>query len=553
MSKDTFKKSLRGFYLRSSASSAVNSTVNSAVKFLRLILWLLAVSAVVAAEPLTVPLGGNKSVMVDFDATEYGLFGNSDAVKVSLIQEAGGTRVRIDGVKLGNCDVSVINADGGDGMVYSVEVTENDVEAVYKQFRTRLDREGVPALDVGKSKNKVSVSGTLGNRTDWDKLENILRLDEFRGKVESTVRFSVDPKIIASLRAQFVRAGFDVAPEGEFCDDGQISIVYEHNLLTVAGTVFSESERAKIATLLDGHKSWLKVVDSPPADAWRSPTALGTIAVGLDNAEVELTVAVVAYSEAKVKNYGNERDKGGFSLTSPINLFFNLINGQFDRSVGVGASLDSLVTFEEGDTFSRDVERLSMRFNCNSPDGEELKFGGTLMVKMTTKDKDGNPVEDMKEIPYGFIVVKKEARRTTADRVVMKLDITQRKLPVFRPDGSYDLKEVVYKEPVSCKLGHTTKVGDYQKLIEETKVPTGIPYLRNVPILSWFVSKEGYLNDDKKVMLLASVRLVGADEEPALALTEMEDISPMIEISTQDIAEKKKDKTVYWLLPWTWF
>ena len=508
----------------------------------------LAFSAA-AMELITVPLGGNKSVTVDFEATEYALFGNKDAVKVGLLPEPGGTRVRVDGVKLGNCDVSVLNARGGEGKVFNVEVVENDVDAIFKQLRTRLDREGVPALDISKSKATVVVSGTIDNRTDWGKLRRVLELQEFKGKVENMVEFSVDPKVIAGLRAQLAKAGFDLAPEGEPYADGQIALSYEHNVVTVSGTVFSEAERAKITTILNGHKTWLEVVESPSASS-DSPIAQGVVAVGLDNAMVELTVAVVAFSEAKVKNFGNQGR--GLSITSPVNLFLNLINGRYDRSAGVGVSLDTLATFEEGDTFGRDIERLSMRFNCNSQDESRLKFGGTLKVKMKTTGPDGVPVETFEDVEYGFIVTKKFGRRVTADTVEMKLLVEQRMEPVFLPDGSFDMKENIYEEPVSCKIGHTTKVGDYQKRVDWTQVPTGVPYLRNVPILSWFVSKEGKKDLDKKVMLLASVRLVGANEEPAVPLQEMEDISIMIEKTTGEVANEKRDKTVWWLLPWTW-
>jgi len=517
----------------------------------RFILPLVAATAMAnAAEPLTVPVGGNKSVTVEFEAKEYALFGNKEAVKVGLLPEPGGTRVRIDGVKLGNCDVSVLNARGGDGAVFSVEVVENDVDAIYRQLRTRLDREGVPALDVSKSKNTVVVSGTLDNRTDWGKLRRVLELQEFRGKVENMVEFSVDPKVIAALRAQLAKAGFKLSPEGEPYGDGELSLTYEHNVVTVAGTVFSEAERAKITTLLGGHKTWLEVVDSPSANA-DSPIAQGVVAVGLDDAQVELTVAIIAYSESKVKNFGNQNR--GLSLTAPVNMFLNLVNGRYDRSAGVGMGLDSLVEFEEGEIFNRDLERASIRFKCNAPDEARIKFGGTLKVKLTTKDQNGNPVENFEDIQYGFNIIKKEGRRVTADTVEMKLFIEQRTTPDYNAEaGSFNLREYLYEEPVLCKIGHTTKIGDYQKLNETTRMPTGTPFLRNVPILSWFVSQEGYKDEDKKVMILASVRLVKPGEEPAVPLKEMEDVSPMIEISTEEIAEQRRDKTVWWLLPWTW-
>ena len=174
-------------------------------------------------------------------------------------------------------------------------------------------------------------------------------------------------------------------------------------------------------------------------------------------------------------------------------------------------------------------------------------------MKLTTKDQNGNPVENFEDIQYGFNIIKKEGRRVTADTVEMKLFIEQRTTPDYNAEaGSFNLREYLYEEPVLCKIGHTTKIGDYQKLNETTRMPTGTPFLRNVPILSWFVSQEGYKDEDKKVMILASVRLVKPGEEPAVPLKEMEDVSPMIEISTEEIAEQRRDKTVWWLLPWTW-
>jgi len=501
-----------------------------------------------AAEKLTVPVGGNKSVTLDFEAAGFKLMpANTDVAKVSLIEEPGGkTRVRVDGAKVGDCEVVVNNAAGGDSAAISVEVVANDVDGIYRSLRAMLDTRGV-LLDVAKARNTVIVTGTIDNRSDWGKLKEVLALQEFKGKVESMVEFRVDPKVIAGLRAQFEKAGFKLAPEGQPYDDGELSLTYEHNVVTVAGTVFSEAERAKITTILNGHKTWLEVVESPTANP-DTPIAQGVVSVGLDDALVELTVALVAYSEATMKNFGNQ--KAGLSLNAPVNLFYNLVNGKFDRAAGVGLGLDAMLEFTEGETFSRDVERASLRFKCNAADEAKIEFGGTMKVKMKTTDKEGNPVESFEDMEYGFFITKKEGRRITADTVEMKLNIKQMLEPIFLPDGSFDLKRNEYNEPVSCKIGHTTKVGDHQKTITWKNTPTGTPFLRNVPILSWFVSKEGFRDEDKKLMILVSVRLVKPGEEPEAPLKEMKDITPIIEIPSDEIG--KKEKTTYWLLPWTW-
>ena len=164
---------------------------------------------------------------------------------------------------------------------------------------------------------------------------------------------------------------------------------------------------------------------------------------------------------------------------------------------------------------------------------------------------EGVPTDNFEDIPYGFTVEKKQANMLDASTVSIKLDIKQEN-PVPLKDGGYEegynVEQYEYNPVIDCPLGQTVVIAGYRRMVETTVPPSGFPVLRHVPILNWFVSKEGNKLENIKIMMLVSVRAAGDDNVPneILPYENGKDLVTEVEVTNEERLKAREEHSGFW-------
>ena len=501
-----------------------------------LLLPLLASAALVlsaSAEPRTLVLPAGRSEVVELGFTPKGRrIVGKELVTVSL-REGSTSAVIVAGETQGACQVEFLDAGGGDGLMIQVEVV-GDLDDTLRSLRKWLaDFDG---LEFVKGKSTVTVTGTISNPSDWAKFEKVCALSDFKGKIEKVVEFSVDPATINALRKELETAGVPLVPAGQPPADGRVSMEYEHNVLRFTGTVWSKADIDTILRVLKGH-SWLDVVDAPK-DAATSTVAQAVVNVSVDDSLFELGVAFVMVS----KNAGHNletiyRDKDGNTAAGIVvrglwNGFYDFLTGRHSHNGAdtfrVDASLDATLTMFAENGVSRERQYGTIRFRASGAPGQTLHIGGSMKVTPPASGEGEAP--DAQDYDYGFKIINKGSHRLDAETAEADIEIELDGEPVFEgsASGAISVRQTKKNIPsqVAVRLGETVAVAGYESLLENTTLPSGTPYLRHIPILNWFVAKQGEELKDSTMLFLVSIREVKVeDEAPMIPNSPMKDIT----------------------------
>lgn len=509
--------------------------------------WVVAVAlfaCVWNAWGLSVPIGERRTLALGFEPESFFVSAEGrDCIQVTL--PPAGDRVSIEGKRVGRCSVTFYE-NGAERAREDVTVTSGLAE-LRRSLARRLEE--LADVAVEEERDKLVVTGVVRKPADWTTLEKVLAMDMYRGKVENLVTFQVDRPTIEGLKRKIQGMGFRLT-EGYPQSIGTLQMVYEDNILTIAGTVYSKSDLVKLRRLIE-MQSWLKMVDTAAeTGSGRRPTATCVMNVGVDRMEVELTAVIMAVSENASREIGADAP----TIQPFYEAFYDFIRGPHHgtKEMRISASIANTLTALARNGIMRGWEKASMRFHLNQ-DGDEasrVKWGGTMKLKLATTDGNGNVNLSYEDVEYGFSLKKLSARRVSADTVELKLQIEQRTQPVPRADA-WDMEEHVYNPVVTCKLGETVIIGGYEKMLEQDSLPDGLPVLRHVPILNWFVSKEGHVDEDKTMLMAISVDRA---RTAAVSLALPEDITQQVNTPNDErLKEKRRFRGCWTPLNWlTW-
>jgi len=150
-------------------------------------------------------------------------------------------------------------------------------------------------------------------------------------------------------------------------------------------------------------------------------------------------------------------------------------------------------------------------------------------------------------VSYGFQLTIKGGL-TGKDSVYMDISVSL-SAPVEKPNGDYDVKTQTINTAVFCKLDETVAIGGLRELIRGTSGPTGLPYLRHVPLLNWFFAIQSDNIYDKQSLVLISPRLMSQAKPieipPSQELRDTEE-----EVNIQYREGKKAERRWFEYLRW---
>ena len=506
---------------------------------------------------LTLSTGHSEVYDVGFTPKGRKIIGK-ELVTVTL-REGVTTATVSAGETQGSCQVEFIDAGGGEGLLLNVEVV-GDLEDMLRSLRKWLA--DFNDLEFVKGKSKIAITGTIGTPSDWAKFQKVCALSDFKGKIESVVEFSVDPATIQKLRKELVAEGLPLVDAGKRPGEGEIAMDYEHNVLKLSGSVYAQSDIDKLVRILKG-QSWLEIVDGAPKDAATSTVAQAVVNVTVDDALLEMGVAFLLVSKKDVEQ---RKNTGRILVDAVWDGVKDLVlvgghrssqHGTYDN-LRISSNLKTTIDLLAQDGMTRQREYGTFRFHANGDPGKMLHIGGTMKVTPPASGEGEAP--DAQDYDYGFKVINKNSRRIGQDQAEADIDIELNGVPVFQNDGgaiTVNQQKRSVSPLVRIPMGQTVAVAGYESLFENSLGPSGTPFLRNIPILNWFVSDKEHKKEDLALLFLVSIRKVDVESEaPMIPNTPMKDITVDADTSTEELAEAerlKKSKGRSWWNPLSWF
>ncbi len=506
-------------------------------------------SPAVKTRQVTLPVGQSEVVEFGFPPSGYKQRTGKDAVSVKLVEGENSAEVTAL-VEGGKSQIEFSNSTG-EGVLLSVDVV-SDLDRTLAKLEDRLA--DFDDLELSKGDRKILVEGSIGTPAEWSKFNRILQFEDFAGKTESLVEYSVDKGTIAALRKEFEAAGFKLAAPGARPEKGQLGLEYQHNVLTMSGTVWSQKELVEALSILK-RQSWLKIVDTPSDDAAFQPFAQAVGSIGVDDSLLELGLAFVVVSRSEVERRDAKYDLSLSAVWHGVKDF--IVGGSssqhgkqndFTFNAGLGATLDFLAKNE----FTREQQYGTIRFKASGGAGKTFHVGGTLKVTPPASGEGEAPAPQ--DFEYGFKVVNKGSRRTGENSAEADIVIEikgepymPRPLPGTKelPVGTLSLKQETrtFDPTIPVPLGQTVAVAGFDHLLEQTVPPSGIPVLRNIPILSWFTSSKSNSKEEYSLLLLVSIRTVDVvGEAPMVPNSPMKDITYDANRSNRERIDEEYEK-----------
>ena len=181
----------------------------------------------------------------------------------------------------------------------------------------------------------------------------------------------------------------------------------------------------------------------------------------------------------------------------------------------------------------------------NDPNGSTMHVGGTKYVKVS-----GTENGSLQEISTGLNLTVKGGL-ISKGKVDLQFDLSSTGSVTAGEGDSFDQQQSSIKNSAVCELDNTVVLGGYKKIVQDTS-RSGLPILRNTPVLKWFVSQDNDNSDDDNLIMLACPR-IQKDSSQKLELPVIDEVTKETDRAKQDGKEilkedraKRKGWWVFW-------
>ena len=489
---------------------------------------------------------------------------NKDVVRIEKVSD---TTLRITALKSGRCDIEV----RGD-----MEMTEKyhiSVGGPLPQLLGFLQRdlEKIPEVAAEINGNVIKVTGTIKSIKKWNYLAKVLNSKQYSGSVENYVEFDIPDELKLKMKASLEQCGFSVTMSEPFTGDWKtwkgnavaLSCNRENRTMLVQAKVYTPEQAKMIEECFKREKFWLKV-DAADAKSFDDEKQYYVnFQVHVAKPQIRLSVAYMAIDEADIKKIGNANavlnENGGFSLSGAVQGLLDAISMRDPDGIattgragtysgtrsGLAGSIFGNLGFNTRFFKQNGISRISDTgytvLESWAEGGAKFKSGGTLYVKVPGKD-----VAELKEIPYGFTV---NALGGMVDETAMSCDFDFGLSSVIPSvTGEYDRKEDLSKQKLTLPIGRTTLIGGFKKLLDDNMPPSGLPVLRNTPILNWFVADSGKEVSDRRLVIMVCPEIVDNTQDGNLNVEKEINIRvpEQAKRPTDEVLEERKPFTGFW-------
>lgn len=492
------------------------------------LMLLVSVCTVFAEdEKFSMTVGMTKDIRVPFVIESYKLVpSKTDVVKI----EASESHILIMASQVG--EVNLLVSGGGMSNTYTITVRSN-LSKILAELRSDLD--ALTELDIAINGERVVIRGTVTNPDHWSLLMKVL--PNYSGKpVVNFATFKPSAETVLNLKKMLTEAGFEFCEKDKAPENGELSMKIGSDAITIEGKLYSQSDVDRINQIL-ATQTWLAV--GGKTDPSRGQIQ-GIVNLSVVETVLQVDIVYVGVQETdSTKEGSNSNIFGGFSTQG----LYDLVAGRGNGSALINGGLDATVRFLASNGISRTYHAGHVSFANNDPQGGTLHTGGTVYVKV-------NGVENgsLQNIQFG-LKIKVTGGLVSKKRTKLTLDLTNSAL-LGSTDDSYMLSEDSTKQTVFCDLDKTIIIAGSKKIGQDTS-KSGLPILRNTPVLKWFVSEDHDATTETRLLVLACPRLVTEDLVPlTIPLTEETGTTLKEGTTTNQEREEQKKRSRGWL---NWF
>ena len=213
----------------------------------------------------------------------------------------------------------------------------------------------------------------------------------------------------------------------------------------------------------------------------------------------------------------------------------------------INGNMDATVRFLAANGISRTYHAGHVSFANNDPQGGTLHTGGTVYVKVS-----GIENGSLQNIEFG-LKIKVTGGLVSPSRTKLTLDLKNSAL-LGSNESSYTLSEDTTKQTVFCDLNKTIVIAGSKKIAQDTS-RSGLPVLRNTPVLQWFVSEDRNSSSDSRLLILACPRLVKFNPDVQINIPLEQETAPTYRDARRDNVEREEENRRYrgWLSWLNWF
>ena len=481
------------------------------------------------SERISMIVGSSKTIAVPFVVESFRVIpGNNDKVRV----EATESQLRIMANAV--CDFDVIATGNGLKKEYSVSVKSN-LSRVLKQLRTDLD--ALTELDIGINEDKIVIRGTVTQSDHWNFLQKVL--PNYGGNCVNFAVFRPSSATMMNLKKMLVDAGFVFAEDGQAPKTGELSMKIAPDAVTFSGELYSEGEIAKIHQIL-ATQTWLTTTGATDES---KGLIRAIVNLSLVETLLQVDVVYVGISDDDLDRIGSP---GTPTLNVGINYLYELFHGGQTQATSAtfGGNMESTVSFLAKNGLSRTYSAGHVSFLNNDPEGGKLHTGGTIYTKV-------NGIENgsLQNINYGLTITVKGGL-VSPTRTRLNLDLVNSYL-LGTSEDSYNLKEDTTRQTVFCELDKTIAIAGSKRIAQETQ-QSGLPVLRNTPVLNWFVSEHGDMKQASQLLILVCPRLVKSDASPQIEIPLEQETANTYPAAQKDSKQELEDRNRKHTGFWSW-
>lgn len=492
----------------------------------------LTAFAAVAGEEIRMVENEVYSVTTTFGIKKY-MPSNRDVVR---IEKTGETSLRITALKKGRCDLDVLG-DMEDAKQSFQFIVGDDLER--RRANLSRDLERVPEVQVEVRGDYIRLDGEIKSVKKWNYLMKVLA---GYPTTRNFVEFHPGDELLVLMKENLRQCGFNVVfaahtgkPEAWKANDVALTYNKINRTLSVQAKVYTPEHQALVADCIGREREWLvsvgKDAKASAADEWKVRLNFQVVVA---KPTIRISVAYMAIEEKDIRNIGNP-DAGSAHFEGTFDILRDLLHGgdvpTRPKTATLGANLGVATRFLAQNGISRLSDTGYTLIESWSKDGAKFKSGGTRFVKIHGRD-----VAELKEIPYGFTI---DAKGGMLNETTMSLDFDFGISTIApMPDGTYDRKEDLSKQKLSCPIGRTTLVSGFMNLVDSNMPPSGIPFVRSTPLLNWFVADSGKEISDRRLVIMICPEIVDNTQEAK------PDVNKEINIRVQDQGGKTTDQVL---------
>ncbi|MFA4943441.1 MAG: pilus assembly protein N-terminal domain-containing protein [Lentisphaeria bacterium] len=477
------------------------------------------------AERVALTVGAIKVLDLPFDVSGFRA-SNPEVVKA----EATGNprQVRVVAVKLGSSDVQV-TGEGGQSALFSVSVIENIREVLAAMKR---DLDALPELELGISRDRVVIKGEVSSVDHWETLMKVLAA--YEKQYLNLASFRPAPEVMLSLKSALEKGGVKVAMDKDATKTGEVALKYSGSAIFVNGAVFSQRDIDAIKAVIAAQDWMLLGKSERPEDKHKVQAVLN---LRVEPVMIELDAVYVGVSDLQNEKIGTNLAKDGLLLVDTTTAAFAgaLRGGSgFTGGYTINSGLQGALNFFAKNEVKRFRSAGHMAFKSNdTPTWRIFQSGGTLKVKIAGTDGAAGKLED---IDYGLIM-KVKGGLADASNADLEIEL-ELSAPELLANGDYDLKRNRISTSLTCPLDKTMVIGGMRDLVQNTTGPSGVPFLRSIPVVQWFFSEKEDKMANMQVLILVSPRLAGAPKVSVPVSEETKDTEAKAATPNQERMEK---------------